>query len=136
MQCPGCGYDVDDAAVFCPQCRFPFREVAEGLAATSETGMDFPGHGGIADDNFFEEPQTGFTRKELRQMEIQLLQPAMLVVLIISLFTYTVISTVSFVPITIGRLIFGVTGIICLACGLVAGLVFFMLGRRSLAKFQ
>jgi hypothetical protein len=69
-------------------------------------------------------------------LEVQLLQPAILVVLIISLFTCMVISTIPCVPIIIAGLIFGVTVIISLACGLVAGTRFFVLARRSLRKFR
>jgi hypothetical protein len=47
-----------------------------------------------------------------------------------------VISTIPCVPIIIAGLIFGVTVIISLACGLVAGTRFFVLARRSLRKFR
>ena len=134
MHCPGCGYEADDEAVFCPQCRFRFRDIA---AAPGDTFEDLPGRGVVApDDGIFEERQNTFTAKELRQLEVQLMQPAVLVVLIASLFTYTVISTVPFVPIAIAGLNFGVTGLLCLACGLSAGMVFFFLSSKSLAKFR
>jgi hypothetical protein len=70
------------------------------------------------------------------QLEVQLKAPTVLVVLIISLFMYTVISTIPFIPITVAGLHFGVTGIVCLACGLFTGIIFFFLARRSLAKFR
>jgi hypothetical protein len=136
MQCPDCGYEADDAAVFCPQCRFQFRDIAEEPPETGDTVMDVPEREEIPDDSIFEEAQKGFSYKELRLLEVQLVQPAILVVLIISLFTYTVISTVPFIPITIAGLSFGVTGIICLACGLAAGMVYFILARWSLKKFR
>jgi hypothetical protein len=136
MQCPDCGYDVDDAAVFCPQCRFRFRHDADEPAAATDTVTDVPGGGVIVDDGIFEDTERAFTDKELRLLEVQLIQPAVLVVLIISLLTYSVIFTVPFVPITIAGLNIGVTGIICLACGLFCGLLFFFLTRRSLLKFR
>jgi hypothetical protein len=142
MQCPGCGYEVDDTAVFCPQCRFQFREAAEGPAVTADTVIDdVPGSGVITDESIFEEPHrqetlTPFTAKELKQLEIQLLQPAVLVVLIISVFAYSLVWTVPFIPVSIGGLDFSMAGAICLACGLAAGLVFFFITRRSLVKFR
>jgi hypothetical protein len=136
MQCPGCGYEADDAAVFCPQCRFQFREGADGPVVVTDTVIDLPERGVVDDESIFEEPQRGFSDKELRLCEVHLIQPALLVVIIISFFTYTVISTVPFIPLTVAGLSFGVTGILCLACGLFTGIVFFFLARRSLLKFR
>jgi len=145
MQCPGCGYEADDAAIFCPQCRFQFRKGADEPlfreeinepAAPADTVIDLPEHGMIDDDSIFEEAQKGFSRKELRLLEVQLIQPAVLIVLVISLVVYTVISAVPFIPISIAGQSFGVTGIICLSFGLAAGMVFFILARRSLGKFR
>jgi hypothetical protein len=141
MQCPDCGYEVEDTAVFCPQCRFRFREAAEGPAVTADTVTDVPGSGVITDDSIFEETHsqetpTPFTAKELKQLEIQLLQPAVLVVLIISVFVYSLVWTVPFIPVSIAGLDFSMTGVICLACGLFAGLVFFYISWRSLVKFR
>jgi hypothetical protein len=128
MQCPGCGYEAADTAVFCPQCRYRFRDGA------GDTGSDEPGYDGITDDSIFEKIPEGFSDKELLRLEVQLLTPAILVVLIISLFTYAVISAIPFIPVTIAGLSFGVTGIVCLACGLVAGILFFVTARSSLRK--
>ncbi len=142
MQCPGCGYEADDAAVFCPQCRFQFRGIAEEPAPPGDTIIDLPERGIIADESVFEEaliPEEGsktFTEKELRQMQVQLIQPSVLVVLIIALFSYTILYTVPFIPLSIAGLSFGITGIICLACGVFAGMIFYFLSRRSLAKFR
>lgn len=136
MQCPDCGYEVDDTAVFCPRCRFQFRESDNTPVVPDTIIPDIPVHDTKIDENIFEETQKAFSAKELRLLEVQLVQPAILVVVVISLFMYTVISTVPFIPITVAGLSLGVTGIICLACGLVAGMVFFILGRRSLAKFR
>jgi hypothetical protein len=136
MQCPDCGYVVDDTAAFCPQCRFQFRESDDTPVGPDTAIPGITVHDAEFDESIFEEKQKAFSGKELRLLEVQLMQPAVLVFLIISLFTYTVISTVPFVPITIAGLSFGVTGIVCLACGIVAGMVFFILARRSLAKFR
>jgi hypothetical protein len=141
MQCPGCGYEADDEAFFCPQCRFQFRDVTAGPAATGNTVTDLPERDvitteSIAEESIFEERQKAFTAKELRQLEVQLIQPALIIVLIVALFTYTVISTVPFLPVTLAGLNFGVTGLLCLACGLFSGMVFFFLSSRSLTKFR
>jgi hypothetical protein len=136
MQCPDCGYEVDATAVFCPQCRFQFRDIADEPAVAGDTVMDVRERGVISDDCFFEETPKAFSDKELRQLEVQLIAPTTLVVLIISLFMYTVISTIPFTPIIIDGLNFGVNGIVCLTCGLVAGMIFFVIAKRSLRKFR
>jgi hypothetical protein len=139
MQCPDCGYEADEASVFCPQCRFQFRDIIEEPAPYTDTIIDLPERGVIADENILDEVQPAglqrmFSDRELVQLQVQLITPAVLVVLILSLLTYTVISAVPFVPLTIAGLDFGITGIICLACGLFSGLVFFFLVRRWLKK--
>jgi uncharacterized membrane protein len=141
MQCPDCGYEADAAAIFCPQCRFQFRDITGEPVQTTDTIIDHPERGVIADESILEETQTeerdkAFTDKELRQLEVQLLQPAVLVVLIIALVSYTVLSAVPFISLTIAGLIIGVTGIICLACGLFFGMIFYFLMWRSLVKFR
>ena len=141
MQCPDCGYETDDAAVFCPQCRFQFRDRDDEPDQTADTIPDIPDRGVIADESVLEEtrsfePLNAFTAKELRELEVQLLQPAVLVVLIISLVSYTILSSVPFIPLTIAGLNLGVIGIICLACGLLSGIVFYLLWRRTLSKFR
>jgi len=136
MQCPDCGYEVDDTAVFCPQCRFQFRETHDTPVVPDKAIFDTTVHDGEIDEGIFEQTQNAFSDKEIKQLEIQLIAPTVLVVLIISLFMYTVISTIPFIPITVAGLYFGVTGIVCLACGLFTGIIFFFLARRSLAKFR
>ena len=136
MQCPDCGYEVEDIAVFCPQCRFQFRETDDSPVFPDTTIPDTPVHDEEIDESIFEQTPRGFSDKELMQLKVQLMAPTVLVVLTISLFSYTVISTVPFNPITLAGLSFGVSGIICLACGLLAGMVFFFLARLLLAKFR
>jgi hypothetical protein len=141
MRCPDCGYEADNASVFCPQCRFRFRDMIDEPDMGGDTIIDLPERGIVADESVFEEIQPeerahAFSDRELRQLEVQLLQPAVIVVLIISLFLYTVISTVPFIPVTLAGIDFGVTGIVCLAGGLLAGIVFFLITRRSLRRFR
>ena len=134
MQCPDCGYEVDNAAVFCPQCRFQFQETDDVLFPDT-TIPDTTVNDREMDESIFEERQTTFSDKELRMLEVQLMQPAVLVVLVISLVTYTLIGTIPFIPLTVAGLNFGITGILCLACGILAGIFFFLFFRRSLVKF-
>lgn len=136
MQCPDCGNEVDDTTVFCPHCRFQFRETEEAPFVPYTAIPEMPARGQKAQERIVQETKKRFSVKELRKLEVQLMQPAFLVVLIISLFTYTVISTVPFIPITLAGLNFGVTGIISLVCGLLVGMVFFFVSRRSLSKFR
>jgi hypothetical protein len=143
MQCPDCGYEADDTAIFCPQCRFQFREAADSLQE-SDTGTQEdtipPADTGMAppqpDESLFDEDPGTFSKKEQKQLQVQLLQPAFLLVLIVSLLTYTVISGIPFVPVTFAGLDFGVSGLICLAAGVLAGTVFFFLVCRSLTRFR
>jgi hypothetical protein len=142
MRCPDCGYEADNASVFCPQCRYRFGDIIEDPDMGGDTIIDLPERGIVADESVFEEPRPEeersklFTDKELRQLEVQLLQPAVLVVLTIALVSYTVLSGIPFVPLSIAGLEFSVTGVLCLACGVVGGLVFFLITRRSLRKFR
>ena len=135
MYCPDCGYEVDNTAVFCPQCRFQFQET-DDVPFPDTTIPDTPVYDRGMDKSIFEERQTTFSDKEIRMLEVQLMQPAVLVVLVISLVTYTLIGTIPFIPLTIAGLTFGITGILCLACGILAGIVFFFFFRRSLTKFS
>lgn len=136
MHCPDCGYEVDDTAVFCPQCRFQFRETDDTSGNDDTPFQDTPGHDVEIDESIFEQIPNALSGKELVQMEVQLTAPTLLVVLIISLFMFTVIATIPFTPLTVGGLKFGVTGIVCLLCGLMAGMVFFIICRRSLLRFR
>jgi hypothetical protein len=141
MQCPACGYEADDAAIFCPHCRYQFRDISEEPYQAGNTLIDLPERGVIADESVLEETspeerQKGFTDKEIRQLEVQLLQPAVLVVLIIALVTYTLLSGVPFVPVTFAGQNFSATGVLCLASGLIAGVLFFLIARRSLVRFR
>lgn len=135
MECPDCGYQADEAAVFCPNCRFRFRDSTD---AGDEAGIMVPDT--PVQEEVFEDFVAGiprrFSEKDLRMLDVQLQQTAVLVVLIVSLFLYTLIGTIPFVPVTVAGVSLGVAGIICLAGGLIAGLLFFFLSRRSLAKFR
>ncbi len=139
MQCPYCGYEVDDDAVFCPQCRFQFREVAEEQGDARDRFIKISKRGVTIDESLFEETKKtrkGFSEKELRELRVQLITPAVLVILMVSLFVYTVISSISLPLVTVAGFTFGLTGIICLSCGLLAGIIFFAVTQWSLRNFR
>ncbi len=132
MECPACGYQADDAAVFCPNCRYQFREDTgeepEPVPDTSAQEEVF--------ENFVAEIPRKFSGKELRMMGVMLQQSAIIVVFIIAIFTYLIIGQVPFVSVSLGSLTLGMAGLISLAAGLAAGIIFFLSSRRSLARFR
>jgi hypothetical protein len=142
MHCPDCGYDADDAAIFCPRCRFQFRDIIEEEPVHGTgTIIDLPERGIIPDETVPEETEASgrvqaFSEKERRQLELQLLQPSVVVVLVVALFSYTVLGSVPFVPLSVAGMSLGTAGIICLACGIVAGLLFHYLEKRSIRNFR
>jgi hypothetical protein len=75
-----------------------------------------------------------FSDRELTMLGVQLIQPAVLVVLITVLFVYAIIGTLPLVPQPPAGVNVWVTGILCLAAGLVAGALFFFLAKRTLAN--
>lgn len=135
MQCPDCGYHTDDAAVFCPNCRFQFRESAgyrdEAEAPVPDATLKRP-----VFQNFIADLPKRFSKKEIRLMEVHIFQTAVLVVLVVSLFLYSVFGTVEVIPFIVADLNISMTGAICLAGGLITGLIFFFLAKRSLARFR
>ena len=125
MQCPDCGYEVDDAVVFCPRCRFQFREAqdSDGLAIQAE-------------DPLFEATPTGFSGKELRQLEVQLLTPALFLTLVISAGLYLLISPLQMFTLQLFGMSIALGASLSFLIGIAAGLLFFFLARRSLRKFR
>ncbi|HSA37834.1 MAG TPA: zinc ribbon domain-containing protein [Methanoregula sp.] len=135
MYCPNCGYKVDNEVVFCPQCRFQFRET-DSVAPAGNIVSDESGYREFVDEGINEVRLKGFSDKELRELKVQLLQPTFLIILIISLIIYSVISTVPLIPLSIAGLTFRVNGIVSLSCGLVGGMLFLIIAQRSLKKFR
>ena len=125
MQCPNCGYDADDEAFFCPQCRFQFRD-SEGTRPIIL----------CQEDDLFEDKPETFSKKELKQLEIQLFQPALLLALLVSLGSYIIISPLPLVPVTLSGLNIPLAGPASLLTGLAAGILFFLLTRWSVQKFR
>jgi hypothetical protein len=130
MQCPDCSSEVDDAVVFCPHCRYQFKEM-------EETGNDqpFPARTPGSKRPAIEKPET-FTKKEIKQLEIHLLQPALVLVLTVSLFLYIVTPDMSVFQIMLSGQKLELRGAMCLFVGLLAGIIFFLLYRRGVRKFR
>jgi hypothetical protein len=83
MQCPTCGYDgIHEEACFCPRCRYQFQ---------------VPDNDVMFEDNLAETPfQTTvkntsgekFSGKEIRQLKVQLLQPACILMIALATVIY------------------------------------------------
>jgi hypothetical protein len=125
MHCPDCGYEVDDLAVFCPQCRHHFLE---------HDGPD--PQEVLAGDPLFEQETTGFTPKELRHLEVELLQPSLFLALIVSAGLYFLVTPLQALSISMGGMGIVPGAGIALIAGIVAGLLFFYSARHSLKKFR
>jgi hypothetical protein len=125
MQCPDCGYEVDDAVVFCPRCRYQFREVQD--SGCQEIQMEDP---------LFEDEITGFSKKELRKLEVQLLQPALFLVVVVSAGLYLLVSPLQLFTLQLSGLSIAVGAGLSFLIGIAAGLLFFFLACKSLRKFR
>jgi len=147
MQCPDCGYAVDEAAVFCPRCRYQFRDVVEEEPLyPADTVIDLPERGIILDESVIDEDpvprqdsppaEQRLSGRELVQLEVQLLQPSALVVLIVALAAYSLLAAVPFIPVTWNGITFGITGLICLAAGLFSGVIFLVLARYWIRSYR
>jgi len=125
MHCPDCGYEADDRALFCPQCRHHFIE------------NDEPAPGEIlAGDPLFEEEPTGFSPKELRHLEVELLQPSLFLALIVSAGLFFLVAQLQSLSISMAGLSIAPGAGIALLTGLAAGLLFYYSARHSLRKFR
>ena len=93
MHCSVCGHKVDDQAVFCPQCRHHFPENVESDPREIPAG-----------DPSFEGEATGFSAKELRHLEIELLQPSLFLTLVVSAGLYLLISPLQVFTISLSGL--------------------------------
>jgi hypothetical protein len=90
MQCPTCGYEgIAEEACFCPNCRYQFRVPENDVVFDSSPpdGMDY--YSPRARDS------GKLTKKEIRILEIQLLQPAFLLMLALTVVFYTASSRIA-----------------------------------------
>jgi hypothetical protein len=124
MHCPDCGYEVDDLAVFCPQCRHHFESGEPGPQEI------------LAGDPLFEEEATGFSAKELRHLEIELLQPSLFLALAISAGLYFLVPPLQLITFSMAGMSIAPGAGIAIIIGLGAGLIFFYNERHALRKFR
>jgi hypothetical protein len=128
MECPECGYDVEEGANFCPQCRhrFPEPEPEPDILAGMPVGEVpvLPAYG--SED--FSEPATDeerFSGKELQFLKIQLIQPAMLLVAGVALAGYVTVPQLQTVTFAYRNIAVPAGGAICLFAGLIVGGIFY-----------
>jgi hypothetical protein len=83
MQCPFCGYDsIADEASFCPQCRYQFREPEQDV--TFDTPPSYTARSKSGRKPSGEK----FSKKELVELEVRLLGPAVLLMLALAMVFY------------------------------------------------
>jgi hypothetical protein len=124
MHCPDCGYEVDDSVVFCPQCRHHFERGEPGPVEI------------LAGDPLFEEEPTGFSPKELRHLEIELLQPSLFLAMAVSAGLYFLVPPLQLITFSIADMSIAPGAGIAIFVGLGAGLIFFYRERHALRKFR
>jgi hypothetical protein len=120
MQCPTCGYEsIAGEAVFCPQCRHQFREPEYELI------FDSPPHPVPEQRGSRKADGDIFTKKEIRQMQVQLLQPAILVMLSLAAALYLSIGRISELSVTVSSLEIRYGGLLSLVTGAIFAWIFY-----------
>jgi hypothetical protein len=120
MQCPACGYDpVDDEAWFCPNCRYQFRGPEPG-----ETGERSP--------PYEPEPEAWQERDGdaggipgIRGIQVQLLQPALMVMLASAAILYLASGQVAGLAFTFASFEIRYGAFLCLVTGAIIGWIFY-----------
>jgi|WetSurMetagenome_2_1015567.scaffolds.fasta_scaffold16377_2 hypothetical protein len=125
MHCSACGHDVDDLAVFCPYCGHHFLESMEPDPREI-----------LAGDLLYEGEAAGFSGKELRHLEIELLQPSLFIALVVAAGLYFFVPPLQLITFSMAGLGIAPGAGIALVIGLVAGLIFYYMFRHSLRKFR
>ena len=122
MQCPACGYDgIHEEACFCPRCRYQFQVPDDG--PLPETWAPEP----PASAPLRRKGEEKFTRKEIRQMKIQLLPSTLILMLTILLLISVSYPRVSQLMITISGVNFPLGGLLSLGiAAVVAGIFHFL----------
>jgi hypothetical protein len=132
MECPECGYDVEDGANFCPQCRHAFRETGPAFGSlVPDPAVDSPVH---APGN--DEIPEGFSGKELRYLKVQLLQPSLFVVAGVAITGYLTVPQVQNYSFEAFGHSFPSGGAMCVLAGIVVGGIFYWGMSARLAKFR
>jgi hypothetical protein len=120
MQCPACGYDgIDEGAFFCPNCRHQFRE------PENDVYFDRPENDATVADDYCQYGAPVFTEKEIRRIEVQLLQPAILVMLVTAAALYLTIGQVPVLAVHAGGFEIHTGGLVSFFAGVIAGWIFY-----------
>jgi hypothetical protein len=120
MQCPTCGYEsIAEEAVFCPQCRHQFRE------PEYEVIFDSPPYPVPEQRGSRKADGDVFTKKEIRLMQVQLLQPAILVMLSLAAALYLSSGRIPELSIMVSTVEVRYGGLLCLFTGAVVAWIFY-----------
>jgi hypothetical protein len=120
MQCPICGYEgIAEEACFCPHCRYQFLEPESEIFESPPhfTQQRWAGTTTPADGRF--------SKKEIHQMEIQLLQPAILLMLAIAAVSYIAIGRMPELAVRISTVEIPCGGFLSLFIGAVIAWIFY-----------
>lgn len=119
MQCPTCGYEgIAEESVFCPQCRHQFREPEYEVIFDNPPPAPAPRQARKP----AAEP---FTGKEIRQMQVQLLQPALLLMLSLAAVLYLSSPRIPELAATVSSVEIHYGGFLSLLVGAVVAWIFY-----------
>jgi hypothetical protein len=128
MQCPTCGYEsIADEAVFCPHCRHQFRELESDVVFETP---HFPPM-----DHRVRTPGTDekLSKREIHMIQIQLIQPAVLIMIAVGAVLYAGIGPVQGMAITLSSIEIRYGGFLCIVTGAVIAWFFY---RISLYRIE
>jgi hypothetical protein len=120
MQCPACGYDgIAEEASFCPNCRHPFRETE------SDVIFESPPQYLPEPRPARKSPKEKLTRKEMLQFEVQLLQPAVILMLALAAVFYLSSGRIAELSVSVLSSEIRYGGVLCLIAGAVIAWIFY-----------
>jgi hypothetical protein len=119
MQCPACGSDgVAEDVVFCPHCRYQFRQPEEDRVYENQPAPVSYVHTGVSDQKF--------TKKELQLAKIQLLQPFILLTIAVAGAFYLSSPQIGQMSITLSNREIFYGSILSLISGAVVAAIFYL----------
>lgn len=128
MQCPICGYEgIAEEACFCPHCRYQFLEPDSEIF---ESPPHYPPQRWAGTTT----PADGrFSKKEIHQLEVQLLQPAIILMLTFAVVFYIAIGRMPELAVRVSSVEIPYGGIISLLVGAIIAWIFY---RITLYRIQ
>jgi hypothetical protein len=126
MQCPACGYEgIAEDVVFCPHCRYQFREVGEDIYFEDLPSPAYPARHECAMTD------QKLSKKEIQLAKIQLLQPVVILILVIAGALYLSSPRVGQLSIMVSTLEIFYGSILCLVTGaVIAGIFYLVVAHR------